>query len=692
MSLIESETHQARLHKLRVHFLNITNINTRRNEFYRVLQDWSSKVRTDRVMTRVLRDTLNTMFRTNQDKCYFLKRCLHDHDYKMLKLFGTSKLKINKVILDCGKSPLHFLAEIYNEALRFDSGKCTLQMMKYLLNNPRKNYQDKFGFTYFHGACMTGNTVAVSLLLNQADVDVNLDTYACSPLHLAVRYRHEEVIRLLLARGADPNKRDQEFATPLHALSRLSLCDCVSRDSFCDRRRPCDEIIRMLVNCGANVEARDSREETPLQAAFFVYDTELVRALLRHDASVANLDENRFFRAKFCKTAAQSYPVTLNVIEATRSLIAADFRMSISKSLRMLKYWRRARGNDIDHCISGLDDKDATLSILNQYKRILYLHDEYGFYFDQTALTHLYEQIHRYTVKAAPYANDDYEPESCFKKIWTREIDYLKSIKLNEKVSLYQLCQMSYSQGHKVLKNMRDWRCPAMEDISCNGYLPHVFVKRHVANIKIRSELEMFAADLFMSDHCSLNLPYTACRKVAEFMSDEDLYRWCEQTSEEDVGPPPRKRQRLSPRLIFSKLTINEGYFLDYSTKYNKLIWATKNTQNSAHIRQPQEDNAFDAAMKKTNVHTRHFRLCSELQERQAMKKQQLTGSIILAFAGFSFRSLVPEEQRRIFLCPRFRSESTEAWKTGKFATNETQTPEHDSVKLLHTCLCNAPI
>ncbi|XP_014220984.1 uncharacterized protein LOC106648546 [Trichogramma pretiosum] len=465
----------------------------------------------------------------------------------MLKLFGSSKLKINKVILDCGKSALHFLAEVYNGDQRRDSGKCTLQMMNYLLNNPRKNYPDRFGFTYLHGACMTGNIAAVNLLLNQAGVDVNIDTYSCSPLHLAVRYRHEDVVKLLLEKGADPNKQDEELATPLHALARLSLCDCVSSNSFCDRRRPCDEIIRLLVNYGANVEARDCHRDTPLQSAMRVFDTELVRALLRHDATVSNLDQDRMFRGKFCRLPAQNYPVTLNLIEATRSLISADFRMNISTSLRMMKYWIRARGNDIDHCISGLYDNDAdrALSILNQYKRILYLHDEYDFYFDDKALRHLYEQIHRYTVKAAPYRNDDYEPESCFKKIWTREIDYMKFIKLNERVSLYQLCQMSYSQGHKILKNMRDWRCPAMEDISCNGYLIHVFVKRHVANIMIRSELELFAADLFMSDHLNLSLPYTACRKVAELMSDEDLFRWCDETSEEGVGQPPRKRQRL---------------------------------------------------------------------------------------------------------------------------------------------------
>ncbi|KAL7295930.1 hypothetical protein TKK_0010784 [Trichogramma kaykai] len=432
----------------------------------------------------------------------------------MLKLFGSSKLKINKVILDCGKSALHFLAEVYNADQRHDSGKCTLQMMNYLLNNPRKNYPDRFGFNYLHGACMTGNIAAVNLLSNQPDVDVNIDTYSCSP------------------RGR----------------ARLSLCDCVSRNTFCDRRRPCDEIIRLLVSYGANVEARDRHRDTPLQSAMSVFDAELVRALLRHDARVADLDQDRMFRGKFCPLPSQSYPVTLNAIEATRLLISADFRMNVSTSLRMMKYWIRARGNDIDHCISGLHGTQRRRSSsehLEPVQENMYLHDEYDFYFDDKALRHLYEQIHRYTMKAAPYANDDYEPESCFKKIWTRETDYMKFIKLNEKVSLYQLCQMSYSQGHKILKNMMDWRCSAMEDISCNGYLIHVFVKRHVANIKIRSELEWFAADLFMSDHFNLSLPYTACRKVAELMSNEDLFRWCDEMSEEDVGQPPRKRQRL---------------------------------------------------------------------------------------------------------------------------------------------------
>uniref|UniRef100_A0ABD2WV42 Uncharacterized protein n=1 Tax=Trichogramma kaykai TaxID=54128 RepID=A0ABD2WV42_9HYME len=497
MSLNEREIYQCRLHKIRIHFMNIANVNIRRNEFRRILLDWSNKVRTDRVMTRVLKETLNKMFRTNQDKCFFLKRCLKDHDYKMLKLFGSSKLKINKVILDCGKSALHFLAEVYNADQRHDSGKCTLQMMNYLLNNPRKNYPDRFGFNYLHGACMTGNIAAVNLLSNQPDVDVNIDTYSCSPRGRGKALAGKRSGPEQAGRGArDAASRPSE-TQPV----RLRVAQHVLRPQTTLRRD--------------NSTARQLRSQRGG-----------ARSSPRHSAAVGHVGLRRGAGAGAAAARRQSrrsrpgQDVPRQVLPAAVAELSRDVERDRGDAIAHLGRFQNERFHLAE------DDEVLDKGERERYRSL-----------------HLWSPW--YTMKAAPYANDDYEPESCFKKIWTRETDYMKFIKLNEKVSLYQLCQMSYSQGHKILKNMMDWRCSAMEDISCNGYLIHVFVKRHVANIKIRSELEWFAADLFMSDHFNLSLPYTACRKVAELMSNEDLFRWCDEMSEEDVGQPPRKRQRL---------------------------------------------------------------------------------------------------------------------------------------------------
>jgi hypothetical protein len=72
-----------------------------------------------------------------------------------------------------------------------------------------------------------------------------------TPLHAAVYYRREEIVRELLARKADVHATNRGALTPLH--------DCV------DRGTP--EIAAMLLDHGASLSARTSQGLTPLEYA-----------------------------------------------------------------------------------------------------------------------------------------------------------------------------------------------------------------------------------------------------------------------------------------------------------------------------------------------------------------------------------------------------------------------------------------
>ncbi|CAB0034108.1 unnamed protein product [Trichogramma brassicae] len=166
-------------------------------------------------------------------------------------------------------------------------------LIEYFLENPRENFRDDNGYTYLHAACMSGNVTAVNLLLIRG-VDVNLDSFKYSALHMAVQYRHLHVIQILLENGANPNQPDHELSMPLHALTRLCICQCTNGVTFCDKRKPVDDIVQMLIKYGADIEAQNRhgsrgsiREQNalynaPYRVIFFSYmyeDREIINVL-----------------------------------------------------------------------------------------------------------------------------------------------------------------------------------------------------------------------------------------------------------------------------------------------------------------------------------------------------------------------------------------------------------------------------
>jgi ankyrin repeat protein len=101
-----------------------------------------------------------------------------------------------------------------------------------------------------------------------------------TPLHLAAAHgawEHVAMVQLLLARGADPNRRDANGATPLHVAAA--------------RYRPFKRLIRTLLDGGADINAQtdDGRTALHLLAAGGGRLRKTVIRLLRQRGARANL-------------------------------------------------------------------------------------------------------------------------------------------------------------------------------------------------------------------------------------------------------------------------------------------------------------------------------------------------------------------------------------------------------------------
>ena len=89
------------------------------------------------------------------------------------------------------------------------------------------------------------------------DAGTNIDTVddwtGKTALHYAAEYGHLEIAELLLANGANVNRRDDDKATPLYFAAVGGFVD----------------VARLLLDYGADINARDKAKESPMDGAVF---------------------------------------------------------------------------------------------------------------------------------------------------------------------------------------------------------------------------------------------------------------------------------------------------------------------------------------------------------------------------------------------------------------------------------------
>lgn len=134
------------------------------------------------------------------------------------------------------------------------------------------NKRDRDGDTALHWvAAQEGSDEIVRLLIGRgADVEAK-DDYGLTPLHYAVREGNEAAVRLLINRGADVNANDDEGMTVLHYAA----------DNIYEA------LVKLLIDRGANIEARDDGGRTSLYLAAFPRDKTTAQLLI---AAGADLD------------------------------------------------------------------------------------------------------------------------------------------------------------------------------------------------------------------------------------------------------------------------------------------------------------------------------------------------------------------------------------------------------------------
>ncbi len=88
-----------------------------------------------------------------------------------------------------------------------------------------------------------------------------------------------DIVKTLLANGADPNKKDWEGWRPL-----MAAASGVSHADGRDKEPLCLEIVQLLIDNGADVNARGKRGQTALKYAKSALHENVAELLIQHGA------------------------------------------------------------------------------------------------------------------------------------------------------------------------------------------------------------------------------------------------------------------------------------------------------------------------------------------------------------------------------------------------------------------------
>lgn len=166
----------------------------------------------------------------------------------------------------------------------FEQGRVAIAALTTATKTAQINQLDREGYTPLTYAARRGCFAMVKLLLEKAAlVDAMEDHTRWTPLLQASEQRHADVVRYLLAQGANVNNKAGFGQTPLTAAILGSVFNYGPHGNR-------DETLQALLLHGADVNLQGEFGWTPLMTAVLRGDANLVQQLISKGAALAAKD------------------------------------------------------------------------------------------------------------------------------------------------------------------------------------------------------------------------------------------------------------------------------------------------------------------------------------------------------------------------------------------------------------------
>lgn len=152
-----------------------------------------------------------------------------------------------------------------------------------------------------HEACAAGLTEQVQFMVDQKpDVINELSSHSFYPLGIASHFGKEDIVRILLRNGANPNSSSQNGYQVFPIHSALSNGQ--------------NNIAKMLIEAGAEVNVLQSSRISPLHLAAQQGNIDMIIVLLEHGANIAI--RNDFGQTASDMAAEKGFPEIAEILKA----------------------------------------------------------------------------------------------------------------------------------------------------------------------------------------------------------------------------------------------------------------------------------------------------------------------------------------------------------------------------------------
>ena len=184
---------------------------------------------------------------------------------------------------------VNLAAEWYRQAAAQGNSEARWNLQKLLGETPEKAHA-------LCNAVLDGNIEVVKSLVSEGTGVNGRDVESRTPLCTAVSTGNIEIVKFLITKGANVNVKDVDGNTPLHRASRVLSSDYLTGSNFdsakySDEYKALFEVIKFLVAKGANVNTPNENGDTPLHQGARGGDIEIVKFLVAKEANVNTPNE-----------------------------------------------------------------------------------------------------------------------------------------------------------------------------------------------------------------------------------------------------------------------------------------------------------------------------------------------------------------------------------------------------------------